>query len=226
MIRVMLVNPLKVLCNVMEAVLEGEADMQVVGSATSVHEALEWAPQSDIILVNADPFDRTGYQVVRTMTATGVEARIIVLGLTESAEQVLQFVQAGAHGYVLNNESVDDLVRKIRDVHTGRVPVSPQIASALMSRLKKYSRLLGQVRSNIEPESALTSREQEIMDLIAQGDSNQQIADRLFIEVGTVKNHVHNILQKLGATTRREAAATWALVRDEDRDEAKTKQHA
>jgi DNA-binding NarL/FixJ family response regulator len=94
------------------------------------------------------------------------------------------------------------------------VRVSPGIAAALMSRVAEYAQLLDDVDAGVGVAADVTPREQEILDLIGQGLTNQQIAEQLVIEVGTVKNHVHSILQKLDANSRHEAAATWTIVQE------------
>ena len=211
-IRVLLVNQIRLLGNVLAAVLEDEPDMEVVGCATSVDEALELAPKSDVILVNTRMSDGAALKLIRAITDIELPAKVLALGLAESKEQILHYVEAGAAGYVLKDDSVDDLLQRIRAAHAGRAPVSPKIAAALMSRVAEYAQLLDDVEAGIGEADDLTPREREILDLIGQGLTNQQIADLLVIEVGTVKNHVHSILQKLDASSRHEAAATWAIV--------------
>jgi two-component system, NarL family, nitrate/nitrite response regulator NarL len=142
------------------------------------------------------------------------------IGLAEAQEQVLQYVQAGAAGYVLQDESLEDLLERVRDAHAGRVRVSPKIAAALMSRVAEYALLLDQVELGSYPVE-LTPREEEILAIIGQGLTNQEIADRLRIEVGTVKNHVHSILQKLDVNSRHEAAVAWTILHRGERVRSK-----
>ena len=106
------------------------------------------------------------------------------------------------------------MLQRIREVNSGQTQVSPTIATALISRLYEYTFLLNQVKTGIGQSSTLTSREQEILVLVGQGLTNQEIADQLVIEVGTVKNHVHNIMQKLDVNTRQEAAVTWSIIQN------------
>lgn len=214
MIRVLLVNQIRLLCNVLAAVLEDESDMEVVGCATSVGQALDLAPKSDVILVNTRMPGGAALKLIRDIADAELPAKVLALGLAESKEQILQYVEAGAAGYVLKDDSVDDLLERIRAAHAGRAPVSPKIAAALISRVAEYAQLLDQVETGVGEADDLTPRERETLDLIAQGLTNQQIAERLIIEVGTVKNHVHSILQKLDASNRHEAAATWAVVKE------------
>jgi DNA-binding NarL/FixJ family response regulator len=210
--RVLLVNQIRLLSHVMAAVLEDEPDMEVVGCATSVGEAMDLAPKSDVILVNTRMSDGAALTLIPAVADAELPAKVLALGLAESREQILQYVEAGAAGYVLKDDSVGNLLERIRGANAGRVRVSAKIAAALMSRVTEYAQLLDQVEAGIGEADDLTPREQEILELIGEGLTNQQIAERLVIEVGTVKNHVHSILQKLDASSRHEAAAYLALI--------------
>ena len=212
MIRILLVNQIRLLSNVMAAVLEDEPDIEVVGCATSVGEAMDLAPKSDVILVNTRMSDGAALRLIRAVADADLPAKVLALGLAESREQILQFVEAGAAGYVLKDDSGEDLLERIRGANAGRVRVSPKFAAALMSRVTAYAQLLDQVEAGIGEADDLTPREQEILELIGEGLTNQEIAERLVVEVGTVKNHVHSILQKLDASSRYEAAAYLALL--------------
>ncbi len=217
MIRILLVSQFLFICDALSSVLEGEPDMEVIGSAVSVREALELVSKADLVLVNVQMPNNDAFKLIQAIVGAKLPSKIIVLGLTETKEHVLQYLQAGASGYVLKDDSVDDLVLRIRDVHAGQTQVSPTIASALISRLYEYSLLLSQVKNGIGQNSTLTAREQEILRLVGQGLTNQEIADQLVIEVGTVKNHVHNIMQKLDVNTRQEAAVTWTIIKNGER---------
>lgn len=212
MIRVLLVNQIRLLCHILAAVLEEEPDMEVAGCATSVGEALAQAPEVDVILVNTQMSDGTALEVIREISDAEMPVKILALGLAETKTQILPYVEAGAAGYVLKDDSVDDLLGRIRNAYAGRIRVSPKIASALISRVAEYAQLLDQVESGVGGGAELTPREQEILALIAQGLTNREIAERLVIEVGTVKNHVHSILKKLDASSRHEAAAYVAVL--------------
>ena len=173
---------------------------------------MDLAPKSDVILVNTRMSDGAALRLIRAVADADLPAKVLALGLAESREQILQFVEAGAAGYVLKDDSVEDLLERIRGANAGRVRVSPKIAAALMSRVTAYAQLLDQVEAGIGEADDLTPREQEILELIGEGLTNQEIAERLVVEVGTVKNHVHSILQKLDASSRYEAAAYLALI--------------
>jgi RNA polymerase sigma factor (sigma-70 family) len=114
---------------------------------------------------------------------------------------------AGASGYVLEDVSVDNLLDHIRAAHDDQAIVSPEIAAALMNQISELAYVSAQDQLDVTAVSELTNREREVLNLIGDGLTNQQIADRLYIEVGTVKNHVHNLLKKLEVSNREDAAA-------------------
>ena len=211
MIRVLIVNEIDLLCNVLTTVLEDEPDMDVIGFANTTDEVVKLARNADVVLVNTRPAGGIALELMRSIASAAVPAKIIALGLTDSPEQVVRFIQEGASGYVLEDHSVDELLERIREVHNGQVNMSPRIAAAVMARVTQYAQMLAYVEGGDGDPARLTSREREIVELIGQNLTNQQIAERLIIELGTVKNHVHNILHKLAASSRQEAAANWAV---------------
>ncbi|MDX9992787.1 MAG: response regulator transcription factor [Anaerolineales bacterium] len=216
MIKILLVNQVRFLCNALASVLEDENDMTMVGSANTVEETLFLAPHADVVLVNTQLENGDAFRHIRALKEANLPVKILAMGLTESREQVLQYVQAGANGYVLKDDSVEDLLERVRGVCNGQVRVSPKIASALIARLGEYSLFFQRNQAKVDQNVSLTTREQEILDLISQDYTNSEIAAQLFIEVGTVKNHVHRILQKMDASTRQEAAATWVVLQAGD----------
>ena len=211
MIRLLIVTQIELIANVVAATLADEPDIEIVGCATSVAEALDKASEIDVMLVSPRLPNDGALELTTTIAEHSPSVKILAFGLTESRAQVLEFVEAGADGYVASDDSVDDLVRRVRLAHEDRAVVSPAIAAALMSRVTRYAQLLSDVDLGLHQEADLTPREREVLELIAAGLSNQEIADRLVIELGTVKNHVHSILQKLNVSNREDAAVYYAL---------------
>jgi DNA-binding NarL/FixJ family response regulator len=125
----------------------------------------------------------------------------------------LTYIEAGAAGYVLKEASVEDLVENIRAVADGQALVSPVIARTLMERVADLVRICDDLGITVGGIAELTRRETEVLELIAQGKTNQEIADEMIIELGTVKNHVHNLLKKLNVSNRAEAARYFNLMR-------------
>lgn len=162
-------------------------------------------PQPDLFLVEAsDSLERCCEEVGR-LRLMAPECKVIMMGVPETDEAVLDCIErVGASGYVLESGSLHDVVRNIRSVAAGETVCSPRVAGLVFSRVSELSR---QVSSSwINRPDKLTRREEEIVTAIECGCSNKEIAVRLGIEVSTVKNHVHNILDKLQLRDRRSAA--------------------
>jgi two-component system, NarL family, nitrate/nitrite response regulator NarL len=143
-----------------------------------------------------------GVSVVRRVRAQLETARMIVLGTPEDDDQIVALAEAGASGFVERSAHVTEVVHGLEALIGGDAFCPPRIASALLRRVTSAA----SAETAISELPELTMREREIVDLIAQGLSNKEIALRLYIEVSTVKNHVHNILEKLRVTRRGEAA--------------------
>jgi DNA-binding NarL/FixJ family response regulator len=213
MVRVLLVNEMSLVSNVIASVLEDESDIEVVGRATSVDEALDRVGECDVVLASTRLPDNGALRLTQAVVESDPSVSVVVLGVSRSPAEVLQYVEAGADGYVLRDSSVDDLLRRVRAAHRGRAIVSPRVASALMSRVTELAQLFARVEGSINESADLTPREVEVLHLVGEGLSNSEIADRLYIETGTVKNHVHSILEKLDVNSREEAAAYLAVVK-------------
>jgi DNA-binding NarL/FixJ family response regulator len=215
MIRVLLVNEIRLMCNVLTAALEGEDDIKIVGCATSVDETLEKIRtlNVDIVLTSTRLPENGALQLVENVTTTDPSTDVLILGVTEKKERVLRYIEAGASGYVAKDSSLDDLIETIRATHKGKALVSPQITAALMSRLSDYAQMFADLETGIIENADLTPRELDVLELLGKNYTNQQIAEELVIEVGTVKNHVHSILSKLNVNTRDEAATYLALIK-------------
>jgi DNA-binding NarL/FixJ family response regulator len=212
MIRVLLVNQILLISNVMAAVLEDEPDMEVVGCVSSIDEALALASEADVALVDTGLAANMALKVTQAIAEANLPVKILVVGLVESEKEILRYVQAGAAGYVLRDDSVEDLVERIRSAYEEKALISPKIAAALMARIVELTNMAAEIKVSTDGSNELTPREREILTLIGEGLTNQQIAERLVIEVGTVKNHVHSILQKLDASNRHDAAAYLAVL--------------
>lgn len=213
MIRVLLVHEIGLMCNVMAAVLEDESDIEVVGTATSVEEALEYPRDYEVLVVSTGLPAEGALALTEATLDTDPSTKVLVVGLAESEAEVLQYVEAGAAGYVLKDDSVDELLRHVRAAYQDEALVSPEIAGTLISRVAELAQLV-ETEAGIQRASKLTPREREVLGLIGQGLSNAEIAERLTIQPGTVKNHVHSVLQKLNVNSRWDAAAYLSIIEE------------
>lgn len=211
-IHVLIVTEIQLIGHAIASILAEEPDIKVAGCVASGPEALRLAAESDVALVSPRLPDNGALQLTRTLAEQFPSLKILALGLTESRAWVLEYVEAGADGYVARDDTIEDLLHRIRAAHNDKAMVSPEIAAALMDRVARYAQLFDEVESGLYPEADLTPRERETLELIGQGLTNQEIADRLVIEVGTVKNHVHSILTKLDVNNRDDAAAYLAFL--------------
>jgi len=214
-IYLLLVNESGLIGNVISAALEDEPDLKVVASVTSTEEALKVVQEQtiDVALVSTRLPGQGALSLTSAITQLAPSTKVLALGLTEEKKHVLRYVEAGATGYVLRDHSLEDLIETVRAAQDGKVFVSPQIAAAMMERLSNLARMFSDIENNVSDTTSLSGRELEVLELIGMGFTNQQIAEKLVIEIGTVKNHVHNILEKLNVRTRSEAAAYLAFIK-------------
>jgi DNA-binding NarL/FixJ family response regulator len=220
MIRILLVNEMLLMGNVITAALEDEPDFHVVGCVTTVDEALERCKREDpdVLLVSTRLANQGALRLTRAIAEENLSISVLLLGLSENKERAVQFFEAGATGYVLKDDSVDDLIDKIRASQDEKAYISPKVAAALIERLSELAQLFSSLETSVIEEAGLTSRELQVLELIGQGKTNQEIADQLVIEVGTAKNHVHSILDKLNVSSRSEAASYLILFKSENND--------
>ena len=215
LINILLVNEIRLMGNVISAALEDEPDIHVVASITDIEEALKIVEENvvDVALVSTRLPDQGALKLTQAITELAPATKVLALGMTEEKKRVLRYVEAGAAGYVLKDDSLDDMIETIRAAEEGKVFVSPKIAAAMMERLSDLAQMFSDIENSVTDDADLTDRELEVLELIGEGLTNQQISERLVIEVGTVKNHVHSILEKLNVSSRGEAAAYLAFIK-------------
>jgi DNA-binding NarL/FixJ family response regulator len=195
-------------------VLQGERDLTVTSGCASLEQARAMLDRTpcDVALVSATIGLSEVLSFIRYVAESKAPSRVIVTDLTGPQEAILHLLEEGAAGYVCEHESWAELVKKIRAVHEDEFLLPPEIAASLISRIAELKQLVneldggGVLTKSQEAYAELTQREWEVLRLIAQDMSNQAIAEVLTIELGTVKNHVHNLLRKLDVCSRKQAA--------------------
>jgi DNA-binding NarL/FixJ family response regulator len=183
------------------ALLAQQTGIVVKGVAADQNDAVAYARSLSPQVVLLDTGLPNSLATVTSLLAVAPGCRVIALGVAESETEVITYAEAGVSGYVTRDGSFEDLVAAIRSAARGELLCSPRISALLLRQIAK-------VAAGVAPDlDRLTPRELQIVGLIDEGYSNKEIANRLNIEVSTVKNHVHHILEKLGAERRIQAAA-------------------
>lgn len=221
MIRIIVVDKIHLAGEALALVLNKEPDMQVVALVHSAQEAQQelTIAESDLLLVNAHLYEESALQLIEEVKTAYPNLRVIVLGLADSEAVIMRYIEAGASGYTLLQDSLDELRVRIRATFNQEAFVAPEVVAALMDRIANLSEILEDVGVVPEQYEELTEREREILNLIAQGLTNQEIAAQLVIEVGTVKNHIHSIFDKLNVSSRKDAALYLSLLKQHEENE-------
>jgi two-component system, NarL family, nitrate/nitrite response regulator NarL len=176
--------------------------VSVIGTASTRSEALELLRDERLGIVILDVAMPESATVIGEIVGSAPDVKVVAVAVPDDEGDVIAYAEAGASGIVPCNGSMEDLIAVAESAARGEVLCSPRIAAALLRRLAVLKR--ERIKCG---DSRLTSRELEILQLIDEGRSNKEIAQRLTIEVPTVKNHVHSILEKLNVHRRAEAAA-------------------
>ena len=202
MISVLIVGGIRLYREGLNLLLCRRSDLQVVGTAAGPVDALAQLSTTvaDIMLV--DLATDGAVQLIGDARRTAATTAVIALGLTESEQDVMACIEAGVAGFVTREASLDELAEVIGTASRGELLCTPRLAGTLMRRVAA----LASSHATHPGQERLTSRERQIVGLIEQNLTNKEIATRLGIEVVTVKNHVHNLLEKLNVQRRSDVA--------------------
>lgn len=208
MIRVMIVDDQALVRHGLTSLLSLEDDITIVGEAGNGSEAISLIDslKPDVILMDMRMPILNGVDATKEILKRNPGVKVVVLTTFDEDEYIFESLKAGASGYLLKDTPSEDLSAAIRVVHHGHTQLGPSIAPKVLARLRPYSPPAGDGASSIK---FMTEREQEILKLIAQGLNNKEIAGKLSITEGTVKNHISSILTQLGVRDRTQAAL-WA----------------
>jgi DNA-binding NarL/FixJ family response regulator len=198
MIRIVVVDDHPVVREGLVAALRDEKEFKVVGAVGSAEDALPLvaAQRPDVILLDLELPAQSGLEAIPKLRDARPQAKILILTAYDTDERVVGALRAGAQGYLLKGASLEEIARAIRAVHGGGSYLAPRIASKVVGALSPGARA-----------STLSEREREVLQLVAGGQANKQIARTLGITERTVKFHVTSILTKLGADNRAQAVA-------------------
>jgi DNA-binding NarL/FixJ family response regulator len=205
-IRILLVDDQRLMREGLRILLELEPDLEIVGEAEDGEAALKLYAdlQPGIVLMDVRMPGMDGVEATWRLREHWPEARIIILTTFDDDEYVFEGLRAGAMGYLLKDVSGHDLAEAVRTVAAGGVLIEPSVARKVVA---EFARVAPPARApDVGLSEPLSEREREILQLLAQGLSNREIADRLSLAQGTVKNYVTTVLQKLGVRDRTQAA--------------------
>ena len=237
-IRVLIADDQALVRRGMTLMLAVEPDMEVVGQASDGVEAVEMAQQlhPDVVLMDLHMPRKGGVAATREISRSLPHTHVLVLTTLDAEETVFEAIRAGAHAYLLKDATEEELLETVRAVHRGESRLTPQIARKVMDQFRRLAPLLEGLpinaalsmpaaqpaqtaRQTKAPEvvtEPLSDKEEKILQLIAEGKSNKQIANAVFLAEGTVKNYVSRIMEKLHANTRTELAVMSLRQRRSD----------
>jgi len=194
-VRLLIADDHKIFRQGIIKLLEEESDLQVVGEAADGREVVKKATElkPDIILMDIAMANLNGLEATKQIKKVLPESKIIMLTMHKNEEYVLQSFQAGATGYILKEGAVEELVSAIRSIHQDKSFLSPTVSKTLVDAFLRKM----ETGKSETPFDLLTDREREVLQLIAEGFTNREVAKQLFISVKTVEAHRAHIMQKL-----------------------------
>jgi DNA-binding NarL/FixJ family response regulator len=204
-IRILIADDHELFRRGLRMVLEDEADIEVVAEAGDGQAAIELAREHapDVVVMDVRMPTVSGIEATRRIKEEEPGTRILMLTISDEEDDLYEAIKAGANGYLLKEISIDEISGAVRSIHSGQSLISPSMASKLLDEFAAIVRK--QEQKQELPAPKLTPREMEVLQHVAQGMNNREIARALFISENTVKNHVRNILEKLHLHSRMEA---------------------
>lgn len=206
-IAVLVIDANRLLRDEIAAILNAQTDLRVIAVASSREEAMMSARaiRPRVVLINAALGDHDRRADVESLRSVAPEVRVIVMDLPPGSDEVVEFVEAGASGFIASDATIEQVITTVRSVAAGHDVLPAALTGALFSHVAGHA----PIRSSADASShvRLTRREAEVVALIAEGLSNKEIAHRLNLTTFTVKSHVHSLLHKLELHSRLEIAA-------------------
>ena len=212
--HVLAVSQNRLFSDMLRTILNKETDIRMVGAVSSETQAQRETGHFEVALIDATLPSGAALRLTKWFAKAVNAPRVIVVGIAEP-DLVVRYLEAGAAGCVRSADEVSELLQAIRLVVRQQLALPPALIAVVAQRVAELAdrcRQLGGQLDRSFNQRSLTRREREILRLMAEGYGNREIARQLTIEVGTTKNHVHNILDKLSVTSRKDAAACWSLA--------------
>ena len=203
MIKILICDDQELVCEGLKAILSTDPALKVVGVANDGAEAVEMIPacQPDVILMDLKMPVMNGVQATRQISQEHAGIQILVLTTYDADNWVFDAIRAGARGYLLKDTPRERLIAAIKEAAAGKTPVDPEVAGRLFAHVRQQA-----PAPDTTLASLLSEREKEVLGLLGKGLSNAEIARRIYLSEGTVRNYVSSIFEKLGVTDRTQAA--------------------
>ncbi len=207
-IRVVIADDHPIVRDGLKKLLALEDDLEVVGEAGDGREVLERVQElePDVLLLDLRMPNLDGLSALQALQQSNRSTRVIVLTASEDKNEFVQAMKLGCSGIVLKQTAPDLIVKSIRKVHAGEIWLDSHTTAAVMRQFSSPLDLAAAGQTKTRERSPLSQREREIVALVAQGYKNKEMAEKMFISEQTVKNHLHNIFDKLGVSDRLELA--------------------
>ncbi|HEX6718232.1 MAG TPA: response regulator transcription factor [Pyrinomonadaceae bacterium] len=203
--RLVIIEDQQIFRECLDVVLTDVDWLTVIDSIDGHEDALEKVQklQPDIALIDSDLCDRAALELTRRIATECPRVKVLILGITSDYRDVQEFIEAGAKGYIVTSATLNELITAIRSLVDGEIALSPHVTYAMFAHLSHLA--CARRRRQVVESMKLTSREMEILQMIADGLSNKEIANQLCLSLYTVKNHVHQVLEKLQVQDRWQA---------------------
>lgn len=197
-IRVLIVDDHEMFAEVLASFLEHQTDIEILGIATSAQAAIEHIEETrpDVVLLDGRLADAEGPETTRRIKDACPGARMVMITASPEERLLRAAMEAGCVGFLTKNQAVEEVVRAVRTASEGEPAISPQMITHLVPRLRQRDKVFG---------GDLTPREIEVLELLAEGCSTKDIAERLVLSIHTVRSHIQNAISKVGASEKLEA---------------------
>jgi len=202
-IQILLIEDNKLLRDGIASILKKQPDMHVVATVGNGENIISMMGKlkPNVVLLDLGLRNQNSLQIVKLAKQHFIGTKIVVMDLIPMQADVLEFVQAGVSGFILKDASIAEFVKTIRSVYQGLQVLPPHLTGSLFSQIVEHA-ISGFKPSAINESVRMTKREKQVIELIADGSTNKEIAQKLHLSTFTVKSHVHNILEKLALNTR------------------------
>ena len=202
-ISILVIEDNKLLRDGIASIIKKQPDMHVVATVSNGENILLMMGKlkPNLLLLDLGLQNQNSLQIVKLSKQHFKAVKIVVMDLIPLQADVLEFVQAGVSGFILKDASIAEFLKTIRSVYQGAQVLPPHLTGSLFSQIVEHA-INGSKPSAIEESVRMTKREKQVIELIADGSTNKEIAQKLHLSTYTVKSHVHNILEKLALNTR------------------------